>query len=70
MKVEKAKKGFEPICLVLESQDDVNKIFALLNHADLSVAVEIFENPLNSYESDSYNKYHDNLMAIRNMGSI
>jgi uncharacterized protein YpbB len=67
MKAEK-KERFMPVILTLETQEEVDKIFALMNHKDLADAVELGDdNPLAGFETDNYEIYHERLRAIPKM---
>ena len=70
MKAErKEMKEFKPVVLTLETQDEVNKLFALMNHTDLIKATNLIDNPLAGLQTNEYDEYHENLMNIKNMGS-
>ena len=50
---------FKPVHLVLETQEEVDKIFALLNNVKLITAIEFPHAyiPLRKYYTNSYNKW-------------
>ena len=62
MKVEKVKKEFQPITIVLETQEKVDKIFAIVNHNNLCNALGLVDlyNMLDYYQKD-YSPWFDKL---------
>lgn len=65
MKVE-IEHDFKPVKLVLETQEEVDKVYSLLNHLDLAECLDIvgiFE-ILQPYRSKDYTKYHEKLQEL------
>lgn len=58
-----SERKFQPVILTLETQEEVDKLFALLNHSAISDAVGFTEEylVLKPYISDKKNLYHFNL---------
>jgi len=56
------KRAFTPITITLESQDEVNELFAIYNfrpiYRALGGGIKLDEK-LSEYKDESYNKYHD-----------
>lgn len=67
MKANRAIHPFVPVELVLESQAEVDAIFTLLNHTQISAAVKLpihaFE-CLDAYKSLASEQLHSNLNAL------
>ena len=72
MKAIQKERPFVPVILLLESQDDVDKIFSLLNHVDMAIAVELngVLNPLEGMQSPNYRYYHKRLECLSRRGAI
>ncbi len=69
MKVETVEvKTFNPVRITLETQDEVDRLFAILNFAPIEEAVDLNEDnwdflysELKKYKTDCYLKYHSKL---------
>lgn len=66
MKVEKLKAGFEPILLTIETQDELDRLFALCNHSLISDRLMLYnmQDLLHPHRSDNYVKYHNELEKL------
>lgn len=55
-----APKPFEPVILTLETQAEVNAVYALLNHSDLREAVGLppTSHIMMNYRTDDYHRLH------------
>lgn len=65
MRVESSKEIFQPIKIVLESQEEVNKLFAIFNYTPISEAVDIpsWWSELRPYKTDDATRFHGHLRA-------
>lgn len=65
MKVEQIQpKVFQPVTLTLETQDEVNGLFALLNHVKVAECVNMhngFSEQLEPYITPDYRIFHNSL---------
>jgi hypothetical protein len=60
MKIE-SKESFNPITIVLESQEEVDEMFAVFNHVSISNSLkelQSFYKDLIHYSSPNYSKIH------------
>ena len=71
MKVELVEKEFKPVKITLETQDEVDRLFAIINFIPIDEVLNLHEDnwallwdELNQCKSSGYNKYHDRLSAI------
>jgi hypothetical protein len=62
MKVENTL--FQPVALVLETQEEVDKIFALFNFTPLHRAFQFADSYQLLKKSDGYIKFHDILLSL------
>ena len=67
MKVE-VKTEFRPVHITLETQDEVDRLFAIVNFVPIKEALGLYRdnwallwNKLCSLRSNNYSKYHDAL---------
>lgn len=69
MKVER-KNNFEPVLLILETQEEVNKVFALFNHSIIIDALQIPDwwEELEHFSTDNYSKHFKALNT--NLGQV
>ena len=61
MKVTTGKPKFTPVILTLESQEEVDKIFAIMNYTPLHVALNfngVWEQ-LDQFKTNEYYHFHD-----------
>lgn len=66
MKIEQ-EKSFKPVVITLETQEEVDKIFAMFNHVTLSETLEFdlnWTDMLELFSSDEYKEYHRRLTNI------
>lgn len=63
MKIETKPAKFEPVHIILENQDEVNKMFAIFNFCPISNALKLPEKAWEQLEklATDYEKYHDKL---------
>lgn len=63
MKVEQLKSSFVPVIITLETQDEVDRIFAALNVLRLQNAIKLDDivNCLRNFTSSRYVTYHQDL---------
>lgn len=66
MKVLQEKSPFIPVTITLESQHEVDTIFALLNHGSLSRAVglEDASEMMDKYYSHGYKCIHEKIIKL------
>jgi len=69
MKAERKepKHEFIPVVLTLETQEEVDQVFSLLNFTTIRQTVDLEQfigQHLEPYASDKYIKYHDALSAL------
>jgi hypothetical protein len=64
MKVIKTEK-FEPVQIVLETQEEVDKLFAIINHSRIADAVDLPNawELLRPYRSDNYRAFFQKLQT-------
>lgn len=63
MRIEK-DKVFEPVKVVLETQEEVNAFYALINHSSIVQAIPVFEgwwNKLTKFTTPDYQNIHKKL---------
>ena len=70
MKAERtAQKPFEPVCLILETQNEVDAIYAVLNYLKLCESVGLLSDDwkaLEPYRSCNWEKRYESLLkAVR-----
>jgi len=68
MKVERIKPEaeFVPVVVTLETQEEVDKLFALLDHCTVNreLDMENWWRPLEKYKSKGYEKYFNKFRGI------
>lgn len=54
---------FDPVKIVLETQEEVDKVFAMLNYSPIVNALQLgnWYQKLQSYRTENYRNYHDHL---------
>ncbi len=66
MKVEQGKSDFKSVTITLETQDEVNQLYALVNYNPIAVcspiALELYQS-LKSVHDIGYNKYFSKIIA-------
>jgi len=61
MRIEK-NEMFEPIKVVLETQEEVNALFALMNHTSITEAIPVLKGwweRLKQFKTQDYEKIHN-----------
>ena len=60
------ERPFKPICITLESQEDVDKVYAILDHSSIVRAfnIENWYKQLRPFRTGAYTKYHSKLMSM------
>lgn len=67
MKASQTKESFTPVCLMLETQAEVDAIYALLNHSVICDAVELGDSfeALCPFKTDAMSEaFHVKISAI------
>lgn len=66
MKVKKGREPFVPIQVTLETQEEVDKLFALANHSIINKNLQLdgWWEKLDMYRSGEYEKWHSVLQSI------
>ena len=66
MKVQKTPKQFEPISLILETQEEIDKFYAILAHSVFSRKLELGDSYilLSDYKTKEHLKWHNQLSNI------
>ncbi len=57
------EKRFESVALILETQEEVDKVFALSNYSTLQDALGLYDlyRALHPYRFNGYGAYHDKI---------
>ena len=60
------QKYFKPVTIVLETQEEVNKIFAVANFNDICESLKLHDlyRDLQKFRDDGYYDFHRKLMKI------
>lgn len=63
MKAERKHKVFVPIRVTFETQEEIDKFYALCNFRPLSDVIDLdgWLEQIQEFHTDGYNKFHDKL---------